>query len=89
MTADFVLARVQGALLTVLFASGPAIIAALLVGLLVGLGQALTQIQDQSLPQTIKLVVIMLVILVFGPLLAQQVTRQATMVFDEFPVVTR
>ncbi|TJW30636.1 MAG: flagellar biosynthetic protein FliQ, partial [Mesorhizobium sp.] len=55
MNNDFILAKVQSALLTVLLASSPAIIAALAVGILVGLAQALTQIQDQSLPQTIKL----------------------------------
>ncbi|TIT20370.1 MAG: flagellar biosynthetic protein FliQ, partial [Mesorhizobium sp.] len=46
MSNDFILAKVQGALWTVLFASSPAIIAALAVGILVGLAQALTQIQD-------------------------------------------
>lgn len=89
MTEDFVLARFQEALLTVLYASAPAIIAALVVGLTVGLVQALTQIQDQSLPQAIKIVVILLVILIFGPLAGQQIARQATTAFEEFPIVTR
>jgi type III secretion protein S len=89
MTDDFILAKVQDALLSVLYASAPAIIAALVVGLLVGLFQALTQIQDQSLPQTIKIVVILVVILIFGPLAGQNIARQATAALEEFPSVTR
>jgi type III secretion protein S len=89
MNSDFILAKVQNALITILLASSPAIIAALAVGLLVGLAQALTQIQDQSLPQTIKLVVILVVIIIVGPLIAQQIAEQASAVFDEFPSATR
>lgn len=89
MANDIVLVRTQGALLTILFASGPAIMAALVIGVLVGLAQALTQIQDQSLPQTIKLVAIMIVVLLFGPLLGHQIVEQASTALDEFPIVTR
>jgi len=89
MTDDFILTRFQGALLSVLYASAPVIIAALTVGLIVGLLQALTQIQDQSLPQAIKIVVILLVILIFGPIVGQDIARQATVAFEEFPGVTR
>lgn len=89
MANDVILAKVQNALLLVLFASAPAIVAALVVGLVIGLAQALTQIQDQALPQTIKLVVVLLVILFFGPLLGQQIAEHASLAFDEFPAITR
>ncbi|MCT7376830.1 EscS/YscS/HrcS family type III secretion system export apparatus protein [Chelativorans salis] len=89
MTTDFVLAKVQTALVIVLFASAPVIITALAVGLLVGLAQALTQIQDQSLPQTIKLVAVLVVILLFGPVMAYQIAEQASEALDQFPRVTR
>ncbi|TKT69259.1 flagellar biosynthetic protein FliQ [Aquamicrobium sp. LC103] len=89
MSNDFILAQVQGSLLTVLFTSAPVIVAALVVGLLVGFGQALTQIQDQTLPQSIKLVVVLLVILFFGPLLGYQIAQHASAALDQFPVVTR
>jgi type III secretion protein S len=88
MNFDAVLAKVNAALLTVLIVSSPALIAAVLVGVLVGLIQALTQIQDQTLPQAIKLIVVLLIIILFGPFLAQQVVRQASMALDDFPVMT-
>lgn len=89
MTDDFILAKVQESLLTVLYASAPAIIAALAVGLLVGLIQALTQIQDQSLPQTIKIVVILVMVLIFGPVAGKDIARQASVMLEEFPSATR
>lgn len=89
MADDFILAKVQEALLGVLYASAPAIIAALVVGLVVGLIQALTQIQDQSLPQTIKIVVILVVVLIFGPLAGRDIANQASVILDEFPSATR
>jgi type III secretion protein S len=89
MASDFVLTKVQGALVTILLVSGPAIIAALVIGLVVGLAQALTQIQDQTLPQAVKLVAVMLVILFLGPVLGQQIVEHASTALDEFPSVTR
>jgi type III secretion protein S len=89
MTNDFLLAKVQGSLLTVLFASAPVILAALVIGLLVGIAQALTQIQDQSLPQTVKLVAVLLILLVFGPLMGYQIAEQASAALDQFPQATR
>lgn len=89
MGNEFVISKVQGALMTVLLASSPAIIAALAVGILVGLAQALTQIQDQSLPQTFKLVVVLVTLMIFGPLIGYMIHQQAVTVFEEFPMVTR
>lgn len=89
MLSDLVLAKVQSALLTVLVVSAPVIIVALAIGLLIGLAQALTQIQDQSLPQTVKLVAILIVLLVFGPMMAHQIAREASVALDEFPIATR
>jgi len=89
MNGDFVLAKVQTALLVVLYASAPVVITALAVGLLIGLAQALTQIQDQSLPQTVKLVAVLVVLLLFGPVMGYQIAEQASSALDEFPRVTR
>ncbi|NKC52073.1 flagellar biosynthetic protein FliQ [Ochrobactrum cytisi] len=89
MKDDLILTGVRDALLSVLYASAPVIIAALVVGLIVGLLQALTQIQDQSLPQAIKIVVILIVILIFGPIAGGDIARRATVAFEEFPGATR
>jgi type III secretion protein S len=89
MNPDLLASKVNATLLTVLIVSSPALIAAVVVGVLVGLIQALTQIQDQTLPQAVKLIVVLVIMILFGPLLAQQVVNQASMAFDEFPVITR
>jgi type III secretion protein S len=89
MSPDALLAKVNDALMTVLLVSSPVLIAAVAVGVLVGLAQALTQIQDQTLPQAIKLIAVLVIIMVLGPLLASQISRQASSALDEFPVLTR
>ena len=88
MNTEFLFAKVNAALLTVLLVSSPALIAAVLVGVLVGLIQALTQIQDQTLPQAVKLIVVLVIMILFGRVLAQQILDQATMALDEFPAMT-
>lgn len=89
MHSELVAAKVNAALLTVLLVSGPVLAAAVVLGLVVGILQALTQIQDQTLPLAVKLIAILLVLVVFGPLLAGQIVTQASLVLDEFPVLTR
>jgi type III secretion protein S len=89
MHSELVVAKVNAALLTVLVVSGPVLAAAVVLGLVVGILQALTQIQDQTLPLAVKLIAILLVLVVFGPLLAGQIVAQASLVLDEFPVLTR
>ncbi|MGB0084268.1 MAG: flagellar biosynthetic protein FliQ [Rhodomicrobiaceae bacterium] len=89
MFEDALLVQVNTALMTVLIASAPVLLAAVVVGVLVGLLQALTQIHDQTLPQAVKLIVTLLIVLTLGPLFAHGVAEQASSVLDEFPVLTR
>jgi type III secretion protein S len=89
MGGDVIVSQLNGALLTVLLMSAPALLAAIVVGVGVGLIQALTQIQDQTLPQAVKLVVVMLVLILVGPLLGHQIMELARQGLDQFPVVTR
>lgn len=89
MRSDLIAAKVNDALLTVLIASGPVLATAVVLGLVVGILQAVTQIQDQTLPLAVKLIAILLVLVLFGPLLAGQIVVQASLVLDEFPVLTR
>lgn len=52
---------------TVLKASAPMMIIALVVGLIVSIFQATTQIQEQTLAFVPKILAVMLSVLVFGP----------------------
>jgi type III secretion protein S len=89
MYQDALLLKLQHAMLTILYASAPILIAAVVIGLVVGLIQALTQIHDQTLPQAIKLLAALLMILMLGPVFARTVSDQAISVLEEFPVLTR
>ncbi len=89
MYNDALMVKVNEALLTVLIASSPILLAAMLIGVLVGLIQALTQIQDQTLPQAVKLIAALLIIMMLGPLFARGIVEQASTALDEFPVLTR
>ena len=89
MFENALLVQLNTALMTVLIASAPILLAAVVVGILVGLLQALTQIHDQTLPQAVKLIVTLLIVLTLGPLFAQGIADQASTVLDQFPVLTR
>ena len=58
---------VRSAIWTVMLASGPAIVAAMLVGILISLLQALTQIQEATLTFIPKIIVIFLVAMLTAP----------------------
>ena len=89
MYNDVLLAKVNGALMTVLLTSAPVLLAAVVIGILVGLAQALTQIHDQTLPQAVKLIATLLIVMMLGPLFARGIADQASTALDEFPVLTR
>ena len=89
MSEEMIVAIVDRALLTVLIVSGPALAAAVLVGLTVGTLQALTQIQDQTLSQAVKLVAVAVLTITVGPMLAAYIGEQATMLFNDFPMMVR
>ncbi|MBE7212825.1 MAG: flagellar biosynthetic protein FliQ [Gluconacetobacter diazotrophicus] len=73
----------------VLYMALPPLVAAVGIGLVVGVLQAVTQVQDQSLPLAFKLLVVIAVIALAGPLLTVPLVREATAVFDNFPLMTR
>jgi len=89
MFHDALLAKLTAAMMTVLIASAPILLVAVVIGIVVGLLQALTQIHDQTLPQAAKLIASLLLIMMLGPLFARGVTDQAISVLEEFPVLTR
>ena len=73
----------------VLYMALPPLVAAVAIGLLVGVMQAVTQVQDQSLPLAFKLLIVMALLALAGPALSVPLVREATSVFDNFPLMTR
>lgn len=67
---------------TVLVASAPAVVVAMLVGVGIALIQALTQIQEITLTFVPKIVAIFLAIAFSGPFVGGQVNALTTVVFQ-------
>ncbi|MUO81889.1 flagellar biosynthesis protein FliQ [Agrobacterium vitis] len=67
---------------TVLIASGPAVLAAMIVGVVVALIQALTQIQEMTLTFVPKIVAIMVTIGISAPFVGSQISIFANLVFS-------
>ena len=89
MEQDALVGQLHSMLGIVLVMSLPPLIAAVVVGLVVGVLQAVTQIQDQSLPLAFKLLVVIAILALAGPALTVPLMREATLVFDNFPLMTR
>lgn len=73
---------VQFAIWTVLTASAPAVIIAMVVGVGIALVQALTQVQEITLTFVPKIVAIMLVVAFSGPFVGGQIASLSTVVFE-------
>jgi flagellar biosynthetic protein FliQ len=73
---------VQFAIWTVLVASAPAVLMAMVVGVGIALVQALTQIQEITLTFVPKIVAILLVIVLTGPFIGAQVNSFTTVIFQ-------
>jgi flagellar biosynthetic protein FliQ len=67
MTSEFVIKLAGEAVFTVLKASAPMLVIALVVGLIISIFQATTQIQEQTLAFVPKIVAVLFSILIFGP----------------------
>jgi flagellar biosynthetic protein FliQ len=73
---------VQYAIWTVLVASGPVVIVAMVVGVGIALVQALTQVQEITLTFVPKIVAILLVTSITGPFVGAQISSFADVVFQ-------
>lgn len=89
MEQDALIDQLHSMLGIVMYMALPPLVAAVVVGLVVGIMQAVTQIQDQSLPLAFKLLIVMAILALAGPLLTVPLMREATSVFDNFPLMTR
>lgn len=67
MGSEFVIRLASEAVYTVLKASAPMLVLALVVGLSISIFQATTQIQEQTLAFVPKIVAVLLAFLIFGP----------------------
>lgn len=72
----------RDALVVILMASGPVMLAGMLVGLVISLFQALTSIQEMTLAFVPKIVVIFVAILVFLPFMMTTVIEFGLRLFD-------
>ncbi|WP_028032485.1 flagellar biosynthesis protein FliQ [Chelativorans sp. J32] len=73
---------VQYAIWTVLVASGPAVIVAMVVGVGIALVQALTQVQEITLTFVPKIVAILLIVALSGPFVGAQISSFTTVIFQ-------
>jgi flagellar biosynthetic protein FliQ len=71
LNSELIIQLAGEAVYTVLKASAPMLVLALVVGLIISVFQAATQIQEQTLAFVPKIVVVLLSILVFGPWILQ------------------
>jgi flagellar biosynthetic protein FliQ len=73
---------VQFAIWTVLTASAPAVIVAMVVGIVIAFLQALTQIQEITLTFVPKIVAILLVVALSAPFVGAQISTFTTVIFQ-------
>jgi flagellar biosynthetic protein FliQ len=73
---------VQFAIWTVLTASAPAVIVAMVVGIAIAFLQALTQIQEITLTFVPKIVAILLVVALSAPFVGAQISSFTTVIFQ-------
>ncbi|MER9491188.1 flagellar biosynthesis protein FliQ [Mesorhizobium sp. M0320] len=73
---------VQYAVWTVLVASAPVVLVAMVVGIGIALIQALTQIQEITLTFVPKIVAIMLVLALTGPFIGSQISAFTNVIFE-------
>ena len=73
---------VQAAIWTVLVASGPAVLAAMIVGVTVALLQALTQVQEITLTFVPKILAVLAAVAISAPFIGAQLSIFTNMIFS-------
>jgi flagellar biosynthesis protein FliQ len=87
MDTAHILSLAREALMLMVLASAPPILASLVVGFLMSLMQATTSIQDSTLSVVPKLCAAVLALVITGPWIGQQLTRFATQLLLVLPEV--
>lgn len=73
---------VQAAVWTVIVASGPAVLAAMIVGVTIAFIQALTQVQEMTLTFVPKILAVMVTVAVSAPFVGSQISIFTDVVFS-------
>ncbi|OJF95259.1 flagellar biosynthesis protein FliQ [Pararhizobium antarcticum] len=73
---------VQTAIWTVIVASGPAVLAAMVVGVVVAFIQALTQIQEMTLTFVPKILAVLVTVAISAPFVGSQISIFTNIVFS-------
>ena len=73
---------VQTAMWTVVVASGPPVLAAMVVGLVVALIQALTQVQEMTLTFVPKILAVLVTVAIAAPFIGSQASIFTDIVFS-------
>ena len=87
MDTSTILALAREALLLMVLASAPPILASLVVGFTMSLFQATTQLQESTLSVVPKLCAAVLALVIAGPWIGAQLTRFTTQLFWLLPQV--
>lgn len=72
----------QAAIWTVIAASGPAVIAAMIVGVVIALIQALTQVQEMTLTFVPKILAVFAAVAISAPFIGSQISIFTNLVFQ-------
>ena len=72
----------QAAIWTVVVASGPAVLAAMIVGVAIAFVQALTQVQEMTLTFVPKILAIFVTITISAPFIGSQISIFTNIVFS-------
>ncbi|MCR6501066.1 flagellar biosynthetic protein FliQ [Shinella sp. CPCC 101442] len=72
----------QAAIWTVIVASGPAVLAAMIVGVAIAFVQALTQVQEMTLTFVPKILAIFVTIAISAPFIGAQISIFTDLVFS-------
>lgn len=73
---------VQAAVWTVIVASGPAVLAAMIVGVTIAFIQALTQVQEMTLTFVPKILAVMVTVAISAPFVGSQISIFTDVVFS-------
>ncbi|HEV7307459.1 flagellar biosynthesis protein FliQ [Ensifer sp.] len=73
---------VQAAIWTVIVASGPAVLAAMVVGVVIAFIQALTQVQEMTLTFVPKILAVMVTVAVSAPFIGAQISIFTDIIFS-------
>ncbi|MBB4184011.1 MULTISPECIES: flagellar biosynthesis protein FliQ [Sinorhizobium] len=73
---------VQAAIWTVIVASGPAVLAAMVVGVVIAFIQALTQVQEMTLTFVPKILAVMITVAVSAPFVGAQISIFTDIIFS-------